>query len=70
MRLEPFRAAGLFILGRGELWLQLLGVAGDREKGGREEEGGEESGKGLHGVGPEVSLQRQGPACRASLSGA
>lgn len=43
MRLEPFRAAGLFILGRGVLWLQLLGVAGDREKGGREEEGREET---------------------------
>lgn len=32
MRLEPFRAAGLFILGRGVLRLQLLGVAGDRKE--------------------------------------
>lgn len=52
------------------LRLQLLGVAADREKGGREEEGGEESSKGLHRVGPEVSLQHQGQACHTSLSGA
>lgn len=32
MCLEPFRAAGLFILGRGVLRLQLLGVAGDRKE--------------------------------------
>lgn len=52
------------------LRLQLLGVAADRGKGEKEEEGGEESSKGLHGVGPEVSQQHQGPACHTSLSGA
>lgn len=50
MRLEPFRAAGLFILGRGVLWLQLLGVAGDREKGGREEEGRGRRGRERQGL--------------------
>lgn len=45
MCLEPSRATGLFILGRGELW--LLGVAGDREEGGGEREGKQQQGLAL-----------------------
>lgn len=54
------RAAGLFILGRGER--QLLGVAGDREKGGGRERGGEETARACTGSAVRSQRSARGPA--------